>query len=418
MLFINGFKKLNQNYFSFREKSEITKLTKLSVFLIVILDIFIYILISAGISFQTKVLNNPQIKYPYQCTKIINQPEKILVLDDRLYRYNYYKKSNVKNSRAISGIISQEMDPRCSEIASLFEKLKKDKEIIALQANQNLLKTKEKKLNNDLRYIQKNYNTVLFEKIASQKDSDSIVGMDLNTKNAKIKYDKLQSELAELKSAMETNEKLFKENLLVNQVHSYVQKNAKNILNSKEEEQKAYNLKKHFISILFVLPFLLFFYFRMNKHNKENKYNKYIINKNLFIVSAIPFISSAAMLFYNLIPHVFLEMFIAFFYSIKTPFVVFYILAAIIIFLITFSVIKIQNREHEKEQQKRSSKIDFFKAYNLSKCQNCKNSVDYLHMSFCPFCNNELKDICTNCGELKLKNGKFCEHCGVENHSK
>ena len=48
------------------------KLSKLTIFFIILLYIIIYATLNLGIEFQTRVLHSPSVTFPYKCRDVIN----------------------------------------------------------------------------------------------------------------------------------------------------------------------------------------------------------------------------------------------------------------------------------------------------------------------------------------------------------
>jgi hypothetical protein len=89
------------------------KLSKLSILAIIFLDIFVLGSIYEGIDFQTKVINTPDVKYPYECREFITYDA---VIDD----FNNYLYSSYNYDTKYQDIKDLEIDKRCNLI---FEKV-------------------------------------------------------------------------------------------------------------------------------------------------------------------------------------------------------------------------------------------------------------------------------------------------------
>lgn len=401
-----------KNHLTFKEKSKVLPLTKLSILIIMILNLFVYISITMGISFQTKVVNNPNTKYDYECREMIRFPEKALKYDQYYYFYdkNHYR---INSSKQIyKDIYEKELDQKCLNIYDKLNNIKNDKELINTKNYIENIKKDLNKIEVDLSYIRNNYNTVLFEKIANQNSNDSILKFDLETNNVKDKYNKLIKSKDLLNSKIEKLSKEFEENNKIKDFHKTLNENKILIENEYQNSMRYYNIKISLISILFVLPLIIYFYYRMNKNNRENNYSKYMINKNLLIVSSIPLFLNIIEMIYNLIPHTLIKKLVKFFYEIQIPFIAYYIVIGIFVLILTFIVIKIQNKKEKERLLQKETKIDNIFAYNQSICSNCKNRVNYIYMNNCPICGNQLKIDCEKCNEKKIKILNHCHSCG------
>lgn len=413
------FKRIKNKYnelISFKEKNKVIPLTKLSIIMLIILDIFVYSSINMGIDFQTKVINNPNNKYTYECRNIVNNInldktninslknfDNYLYSKDKVNHYNYnYGYSFV----SYNNILDKELDNRCKYINDNIDKIKG---YVWFDEIKNNNKTLNELYNNKLKevtYVESNYNTVLIEKIADQNINKSIVNMNLDINNVKFKYETLIKERDSLLNKIKENKELFENKEELKDLISYVENN-KQIVNDYNDDMRYYYIKIALLSIMFTLPLVLFFYNRMNKHNKLGNYSKYMINKNLLLVSSIPLISYVLKIVVNIIPHTFLNKVIDFLYNLNIPFVAYYILIGIIVLITTYFIIKIQNKK-EVEQ----TKINFVEFYNKNICSKCNNKINYLEMNYCPHCSNKIKEDCLNCGNKKIVNLNHCHHCG------
>ena len=63
----NQIKNFFSNNFVYKGKEKLSKLTILSL---IILNILVLFILDKGIDFQTRVLNNPMTKFPYDCRDI------------------------------------------------------------------------------------------------------------------------------------------------------------------------------------------------------------------------------------------------------------------------------------------------------------------------------------------------------------
>ena len=100
------------------------KLTRLSIFFILILNIFVFTVMNYGINFQTKVIHNPNTEYTYDCRDIFRKPDNILGHTNFIYtRTNYNNK--------YSSIKKQELSEICNNLFTKVEDVKKSIDILA-----------------------------------------------------------------------------------------------------------------------------------------------------------------------------------------------------------------------------------------------------------------------------------------------
>lgn len=405
---INKFKQFYTNNLKYTGRE---KLSTGSTFLIICLDLFVFFILLQGLMFQTKVLHSPVVKYPYGCIVVLKNPSKIFIHTSRIYNNNNYYKRRV--SGVSDSIYDKERSPFCNTIIELTKNVKKHVNIEEYRAQVRKLKTKETNLNNQLNNIRKNYNTILFEKIAKNETSEKLPN-DLDTKNAKIKYENLKK-MKELNSSNLTKKiQQFKTNIYVKELHSYVVTKAKSVLAKYEETKESYYLKKKGVEILFLIPLLFVFFKSCSYFMKKENYIFHIISKNLLFVTLIPFIGTLSGLVYKYLPREFIAKVLDFFYSLEIPFVAYYILLFLGITIGVLLIIKMQQYYKQKLKKEENNKLSFSISYNKSICNNCHNTVDYNKMQFCPHCSNRLVKQCSECGSQTIKGLKYCLYCGKE----
>jgi len=152
----------------------------------------------------------------------------------------------------------------------------------------------------------------------------------------------------------------------------------------------------------------------MMKYLQNEKYTLYVMFKNIVIVILIPTIISILNLIYILLPKIFLEKVLNFFYQIEIPFVVYYFVIVFFILIFGYIIVKIQKRYRENIKRLEQNSISNIQSYNKGICHKCQNKVDYINMNFCPCCKNELKVKCPRCNKYTIKSLSNCFNCGNE----
>lgn len=398
----NLIKSFYSNNFVYKGKE---KLSKLTILVLVFLNIFVLTILYQGIDFQTRVINNPNTKFPYDCRDILNYNTTIDDFNNYIY-YSYNYDSQYQNIKDL------EIDERCNLI---FEKIKLIKENIDIQSLKNKndeLYNKSYNISSEISYLKDNYNTLLFEKLSDQKTDKSIIKGDLTAQNVKDKYEKLSKELEELNKQKEDLKANFKEERLVKDIVLYLENNKEFILEDIKKSEKYYSIKYELVILLFLVPLVLIFFYLMKNYLKKDKYVLYIIFKNILFVTMIPTLISFFSLINIFIPKIFMEKLLMFFYNLEIPFVVYYLAIVILVLISIFIIIRIQKRFKENSDKLKNNNITFVESYNKNLCNKCGNRIDYNVMNFCPCCQNELKVECKSCKKMSLKQFEFCFNCG------
>mgnify|MGYP000718135669 CR=1 FL=1 len=396
-------KKFFQKNFVYNGKE---KLSKLSILAIIFLDIFILSVIYQGIDFQTKVINTPEAKFPYECRDVLTYDTAIEDFNNYLYGDGYNYDSKYQDIKDL------EVDKRCNLIFEKISLIKKEINIDDLKKRSEELYTKEYSLIDQISYIKSNYNTVLFEKISVQKSDKSIIKGNINSENIKQKYDLLNKEIDKLSKEKENLNLEFKNNNLIKDLVLYLQTNKKEILDDISKSEKYYYVKQELIVLLFLIPLVVLFFYLMKRYLAKEKYILYVMFKNIFIISLIPTLISIFSLIYEFLPKIFLEKLMQFFYELEIPFVVYYFVIIIFVFIFGFLIIKVQKRYKENNNKLKNNSISKVESYNKNICNSCGNSVDFKTMNFCPCCQNQLKIECKFCQHKTIKGLSYCSNCG------
>ena len=399
-------KKFYSNNFVYNGKE---KLSKLTIMFIAILNIFIFITIGLGIDFQVKVLNSPTVTYPYKCRDVLNNND---ISDFRQYFYTKEKYDDYYYEENYQGIKDLQEDSRCVLLNEKINLVKKEHNIKELISSSNKLLNNQSKIDSELSYIKENYNTVLFEKMSSQTQDKSIIKDDLTTQNIKEKHDAYVKEFERIKEELEQLNNNFVKSKSVEELVSFVSTNKEQINQDIESVNKAYSIKRELVTLAFLLPLVFMFFYMMKRYLTKERYILYILFKNILIVSLIPTVISMISLVYELLPKIFIEKVLRFFYEIEIPFIVYYFVITIFIFIFGYLIIKLQKKFKEENNRLKNNSITKVESYNKNICNNCGNRVDFNTMNFCPCCQNKLKVECDSCHHMTIKGLDYCSNCG------
>lgn len=385
------------------------KLSKLTIFFIIILDIVIYATLNLGIEFQTRVLHSPSVTFPYKCRDVINS-----LNIDSFNQYFYSKDSydNYNYDENYQEIKDSLIDNRCAIVNLKIEEVKKEHDIKQLITTSNKLLNSENKINNELYYIKENYNTVLFEKLSSQETDKSIIKDNLTSQNVKEKYQTYEKELATIQKEKDNLNKSFSDSKSVKDLLTYINDNKQQINDDIEKLNKEYSLKIELVTLLFLLPLVFGFFYLMKRYLQKEKYILYVMFKNIFVISLIPTFISICALIYEFLPKIFINKLMKFFYELEIPFVVYYFVIIIFVFIFGILIIKVQKRYKESNNKLKNNSISKVESYNKNICNSCGNSVDFKTMNFCPCCQNQLKIECKECHHMTIKGLSYCSNCG------
>jgi hypothetical protein len=349
----NPLQNFYKNNFVYSTKEKLSKLTSLAIS---ILNLIVFLVLMEGLDFQTNFVSHPNNIYSSKCSSIINSNTNDF--NSYSYRkdndfYNNYNNNEYRKFETKKDLL----DDRCKIIDIKINEVLSENNIDELRTQDQELFTNINKLEDELNYLRNNYNTVLFEKIATQDLDKSIIDGKINSENIKQKYDALTKNYEILKEQKESLKNNFEQNNKVKELSSYVDSIKEKYLTDEKEEYNIYFYKVEFVKLIFLLPLVIAFFYLMKKYMKEEKYILYLIFKNILIVSLIPTLYTVFTTIYKILPKVFIASLIEFFYNLDIPFVVYYLLIIVFVIIFIFIIIKLQKRFKEQNEKLKNNKI-------------------------------------------------------------
>jgi predicted RNA-binding Zn-ribbon protein involved in translation (DUF1610 family) len=378
------------------------KLSKLSLVVLLFLDIFVFFAIINGLEFQREIIVNPEVEWSYECRQLTNTHN----LDDTIYHFQYYGDSYYGYDEEI---LENELSTECQKIISLATNVSNSEELKKIKHQVSLLDRKIQQTSYDKNDLKSKYDTTLFEKIANLDENLSILG-GVSVNNIKEKLMKLDTLLSSLNIKRDELKGSFFNSDEVVELKDYLSQKGSFVNESYSKDLGSYDWKIYFSEFIFTTPLVLLFYFIMVRHRRNEHYIHYITAKHLFIVVLLPFLALVFEIVLDYIPTGFVELFINFFYDLNIPFLLYYFLIGITVFIVLLFLMYLQRRKQDRE------KTDFAKveSYKKNRCVSCGNKVVYENMAFCPYCGENLKVECSNCGKSKIAGMSHCEHCGFK----
>jgi len=380
-------KKVTESHFNGKER-----LSRWTLFFLISLDIFVLTIIFYGRDFQTEVVHSPESQYNYSCQSFIDGE-----FNSTIYYYEDYSSDYYGDNLA-----DRELDERCLNILNMAKSIKSDDELNGYKNVIEKSKNVKAGLSNDLYRIKSNYDTKLLEKIADSEIDEKVSDIQKKSK-------RLQALIKKEESLISKNLILYYDSSKVTELREYIDSIEDEVKEDYLSAKKYFYIKIYVIELLFTLPLVLIFYFMINRSLQRKEFLNYNLYRHLFFTSLIPLFITIFGVIVELLPKVFIEKLIEFFYNLEIPFFIYYTLIAIGV-AVTFVVAKfIQERVNRKKDR---NGIEFIESYKKSLCIDCGNRVDYKNMKFCPYCSNKLQSECKKCGELKISGMNYCQNCG------
>ena len=415
-------KNTKQSLFTFNNEP----FSKFSIILIILLDVFLFITISKGISSERKMSPTVSVQYPYTCKNHFNPKYEKKVWNSTTLSHTYSSDSfpfnqyssfetiNV-NEYYSSNKIEAKDDLRVSKVCrELYEKTSAFASTKTFKKNKALLKklkNDKRKVLSDITNMESRYNTALFEKSANVENS--------SLEKTKKKYYSLLNKEKSIDLQIKKVKKVesysgYKEYV------SFINKN----VSSFKKEYESYRFWQPFYAFLyllkFTLPLLLIFFILYRFTSKVGTVQTVVkrllklISSHIIFITLLPIFFDVLYLIYHIIPHRFLENIIAFLYKFGAIFLGYYFLMFIGIVFFGMLIFFIQKGVSKREKLRRELKEKelYINAFNKNECPNCRNKVNYNSQKYCGFCAKKVNRTCMQCKEETPCDVRYCINCG------
>lgn len=411
------FKKLTKFKFQLTRVSENKPIHFVSLFFIICLDIFVLFNLFQGLYFQQKEIVKPTEIIPYSCQSIINYDKnrfnynnleyfnyKYSLINYALYKNNYYVNNTYKySSEFINTTKNDLIFDKCKLLYDEALKLYENKSLQALESKINDKESLISTLRNEIFRYNNNYDTMLLEDIANQRDDLSIIDGKSHNVKSKINENNKKIEALEIEITNLENE-ITDKAISVNFIN-LVNKHKEEISNKLENLNFWYPLEKLIKQVIFILPLTLLFFFIYRRNLKKENSVYTLIFSHLFLVSLIPVFIKTLELLLDILPFHFLRDVLILLETLGIIAVFNYLVIFISIIVAIIMIYFLQKYIFSSE------KI-WSKRIEQKKCWNCGKKRVFVDELFCNFCGKENLVKCENCGSLKIKHAKHCNKCG------
>ncbi len=383
-------KSVKKELFTYKDEP----LTKISILLLIILDIFILSNVIFGIEVEMDRAPKVYTYYPYKCTKHFKKVQNKYNNDFSYYNYH----------------INRKISPLCTQLNAKIDVFQKTK---IYKENLKQIKDLENKIhknNSRLNQIIKQYNTRLFEQIAKMPNNRAL-------NEAKIEYEVIIEDNKKLKEKLNSITPINKLKGY-EEYFSFIKENKKLFIKNKKTYKFWQPFKEYGYMLLFTLPLLLLFgfiYLRTKKKElKGEKSNPIIkiITAHISVILILPIVWFSLMLIYHVIPKTLLRNFIEFLVSMGLVSLLNYFAIALIILFFGALIYFMQKRTARLKQEKVTKK-NYTKLISYSQCFECSHIINY-NKSYCPVCGTYLHEVCKICNEKTTKHEPYCSSCGAK----
>lgn len=374
-------------------------LTKFSFFLILLLDVFIFSMILAGIGENTATLSRPEEYASYDCTSIIanmdsnERREKIIssisYWDDSYYSYKSYS-SNFWNA------------PWCIKINEDISFARNSSDVQQIIEDISNIREQIQGIKTEQNNIASQYDTMLLEKIADQKPSDSLTPTTASEAKGKINY--LNENLITLENSLASKEQEFDNQWIIQSLYKDISEHGPTIQSAYDSLVFWYPVKRFMVEIAFILPLLVVSLWWSRRSNRNNNGLQSLISSHLIWIVWIFILIKAIEFVYDIIPHRLLEKLYELLLSWNIIGVLYYLFIIIGVALTMGIIYFIQKKifSPERLQAKRA---------NHGECYLCGEKL-MNETTHCIRCGEKQGVSCTSCGKMTNITSKYCGQCG------
>lgn len=402
--------KIKNNFFAFQ--SRLVNIggeepsNKLSLIVIIALDLFILFVLFQGLNDHTEQLTSPDEYIPYECKEIfINKgwseanfltQLQILVLSD----HNNYLYRNDELSEKTK---TADMHETCQDFYIKTVVIAKNQKLKKLFIDrQELLKQKEHQTSS-FTNSKAVYDTSLLENIAGQKNNEKelpAIKTSINTHTTEL--ERISQRLFDIEKQLNA-ELLIKDfRAMITPDNEYRQK----IVEDFKKFQFSYPFKQLGWQSVFMLPIFFVFYIWNSRSIKKDNRIQIFISTHLLVVASIPIALKIGEVVLDLIPRHFLKNVFLFLQSMHIIAIWHYAVIFISIGVGLFIIYIIQKKIFNLHliQQKRLMK---------GACYHCGKKLPCIS-TICPFCGTNQFKKCSKCEEETYVCGDYCKKCGVK----
>lgn len=394
--------------------SERDPLTKFSIVIILLLDLFLFGLIYDGISKQSMVVDTPESYASYRCRNTMENFQRLdmsmyqtAVVED-LYRQSSYSK-NISGYNYDYGYDSSmaESSLECANLRVLLTKTDSNSALQTLYRTRNQLQTDISTNENQTSALKNGYDTKLLEKIAGQPDNLTVEPGTAATTKANL--ERLAQEKLALDAKLAANTQAILADSQVKEIANIVNTTGPTVLAKYDRLVFWYPVKTFAVEVLFLIPLLLVVAFWSNRSLMRGRPYQLLMASHMLAILGIFIVLKLMEFVYDIIPHKLINMIIDWLTSIQLVGIWYYLMIFLSVSAALGIVYFIQRRvkiaaENRKAEigAKRAEKGD---------CWSCGAHLP-MGARNCIRCGIEQYTECQSCKHSTFKAGEHCMHCG------
>ena len=383
-------------------------LNKLSLAVIILLDIFVLSILFYGLSDHTEQLTDPGEYMPRTAREVfidqtwtpadrISKLQPMVLSDRKNYSYYY-------NSIFAPASLKQ-MHPLCREFYEKVKTASADKKLEALFIERDRKIKDRSRAESEQDKTKKAYDTALLENIADRESAETET-IAARSQALTARIEQLTGEIAAINGQINAHP-LVQE---LWQITSPGEPKRQAVVNDYRHFEKGYPFKEFGWQFLFLIPIFALFYAWGNRSVRRDNRIQCLITSHMLVIASIPILVKLIKLVLELIPDVFFRKLFNLLKSLNLIAVWHYIVIIGVIALGLFLIFLIQKKVFNKEKvmQKRMTK---------GACIRCSKKLP-AGAAVCPCCGKKQVAPCSACGKDTPAAGTYCIHCGAQKAGK
>ena len=380
-------------------------LSKLVLFVIIAVDIYILSVIFGGLSDHTRQLTTPEEYIPYQCHDIfirgdwsedarLDELQRLALADYNNYSYYYesiLSKSNIER-----------MHPSCRKFFEQIREIARNPTLKSLFLKRQTLQKQRTQIKSDFNKDKDIYDSSLLQNIAENSSESQLPNIRDKVKNDFSKIQDKDTELTRIEKEILSSPEM-KELLKIIEPNSEIRDQ---LIKEYKRIQFWYPLKKILWQFLFLLPLMIIFYLWNTYSLKKNFPIQILFSSHLLAVSSIPVLIKILETVLDLIPKHFFKNLFVLLSDLHLVAIWHYLVIILTVSgaLLLIYILQKKFFNQEKIYRKRLSK---------GLCFSCGLKLPLGTLSAaCPFCGNKQMVPCKKCSEPTPVKGLFCIKCG------
>ena len=399
MNFIKGALAFKSRLTRFNEEEP---LGKLSLIIVILLDIFLLSVVFVGLETHTSQLSSIYEYFPWECRQVLienkwsnaNKLDRLqnIVLND--YN-NYLRRDSFFDKNKLD-----KMHPDCKEYFQRIKAIAENQNIKNMFIDRQNLQRKLSDWRKEHKTGKDVYDTSLLEKIADNesKPSGSVAE---SMQGISRKYGEINAKLVSISSTL-SNQQFVKDFFEQFGLSNSSKRNK--LISDIKQYEVFYAFKELFWQFLFLLPIFggaLFWYVR----STNKKYaTQTLFSAHLLTIASIPILFKIVELVLDLIPNTFFRALFKLLEKLHIMALWHYLLIVVSLLVASLLVYLIQKKFFNKQRI-------YEKRLIAGKCCFCGKKLP-LESSHCPFCGKNQMKQCSHCQNDTFLGGSYCVSCG------